>query len=285
MENSSNPAFVLIHGAWHNRHTWDKVIPLLAEQGYAALAIDLPGAGDHAKAPDSFFERPLDQVAFAEEISPNAGVTQEERNQATLDAIHEATTMGNGRVILVGHSLGGITLSPVAQLVPEGLQAVVYLTAMMLPNGMSGGEIIGSESMASSGVPSLFMANPEVVGAMRMDTRSDDTQYLAAVREAFYADVTDDDFAFILSNLHCDEPAQVVGVPSPVTADKFGTIDRHYIRCTQDRAVPIGGQDHIISIVDEQMGNKTTVHTLATSHSPFLSAPAELTEILVSVAQ
>lgn len=58
METSQNPAFVLIHGAWHNHHTWHKVVPLLAARGYASVAIDLPGAGANAAVPTSFKQRP-----------------------------------------------------------------------------------------------------------------------------------------------------------------------------------------------------------------------------------
>jgi len=28
-------------------------------------------------------------------------------------------------------------------------------------------------------------------------------------------------------------------------------VPRHYIRCTQDRAIPLAGQDHMIATVDD----------------------------------
>ena len=42
------PAFVFVHGAWHNAATWHKLIPLLEARGYVARALDLPGAGANA---------------------------------------------------------------------------------------------------------------------------------------------------------------------------------------------------------------------------------------------
>ena len=284
MNTYTNPAFVFIHGAWHNANTWNKVIPLLAKRGFASVAIDLPGAGENAQLPASYHQRPLDPVAFATEPSPNAGVTQEERNAATLAAIEEAASLGNGQVVLVGHSLGGITLSPVAQMAPEQLHAVVYLTAFMLPHGMPCGAMIMSEAMAEALVPSLFMADPQVVGALRLDTNSDDPGYIERARQAFYGDLSDADFETALSNLHCDEPAQVLGVPSPITSDQFGTVTRHYIRCTEDRAITLVAQDEMIDMVDQEMGNQTIVHTLDASHSPFYSQPEELVEIFVQTA-
>jgi len=282
MTTTNNPTFVFIHGAWHNHHTWDKVVAALSERGYGSVAIDLPGAGPNAQSPAAFNERPLDPAKFATEPSPNAGVTQAERNDATIAAVQQATQMGNGRVVLVGHSLGGLTISPVAEMIPEQIHAVVYLTAFMLPHGMVAGQVIGSEIMAKAKVPPLFMADPEAVGALRMDVGSTDSSYLAAVKEAFYADVSDEDFQFILSHLHCDEPAQVAGTPSIITQEKYGTVNRHYIRCLQDQAIVIEGQDHMIELVDADMGNVTQTHTLDTSHSPFLSAVEPLVDVLVS---
>jgi pimeloyl-ACP methyl ester carboxylesterase len=282
MDPKQNPAFVFIHGAWHNHHTWDKVVSRLAEQGYASVAIDLPGAGANAAVPASFARRPLDAAAFASEPSPNAGVSQAQRNDAALAAVKSAGEKGNGQVIMVGHSLGGLTVSQLGEQAPELLHAVVYLAALMLPRGATAGEMLGSEAMAGSQVASVLLADPEEVGALRMDTRSDDPDYVARVRETFYGDVTDADFREILGGLHPDEPAQVAGEPSPITRENFGRLPRHYIRLTEDLAVNIEAQDEMIRLVDAQMENSSRVHTLAASHSPFLSMPDALVDILVS---
>ena len=72
--------------------------------------------------------------------------------------------------------------------------------------------------------------------------------------------------------------------PSEITPGRFGAVPRHYIRCTQDRAIPLTGQDHMIATVDAAIGGKTTTHTLESSHSPFLSQPAALSKILIDIA-
>ncbi|MEA2919565.1 MAG: hypothetical protein QOJ15_11646, partial [Bradyrhizobium sp.] len=71
--------------------------------------------------------------------------------------------------------------------------------------------------------------------------------------------------------------------PSEITPGRFGTVPRHYIRCTQDRAIPLTGQDHMIATVDGGIGGKTITHTLESSHSPFLSQPATLSRILIDI--
>lgn len=282
--HAENPAFVLVHGAWHGGACWDRVKAALEAAGHAVLAPDLPGAGADAQSPKSFAQRPLDPAAFGTEPSPNAGVTQDARTQAILDAVEQASGLGNGKVIVVGHSLGGITLSPVSEAAPDKVSAAVYLCAFMLPPGMPAVAMILSEIMSDALVPPLFMADPEQVGALRVDVASEDTDYLRGLRQAFYGDLSDADFAEARSGLHCDEPVAVAAVPSGITPERFGRVPRHYIRCTEDRAIPLAGQDHMIREVDAAMGNTTRVHTLAASHSPFYSQPTQLAALLRDIA-
>lgn len=274
---------VLIHGAWHDHHTWDSLVPLLEDKGIVAKAIDLPGAGADAPRPSSFNVRPLDHATFGTEPSPNAGVTQNERTEAAIDAVRAVNAETGGKALVLGHSLGGLTVSHVAELIPGEVSAAVFLTAFMLPPGMVAGQIIQHELMAEALVPSLFMADPEQVGALRIDTASPDAEYIERARQAFFADLNDAQFAMALSHLHPDEPAQVAGVPSIVSKDRFGTVARHYIECTNDRAITIAGQREMIRLMDQAMGAETVVHTMNTSHSPFHSKTAALASILLSI--
>jgi hypothetical protein len=91
------------------------------------------------------------------------------------------------------------------------------------------------------------------------------------------------EFAHAATQLHCDESNAGATAPSEITPGGFGTVPRHYIRCTQDRAIPLTGQDHMIATVDTAIGSKTTTHTLESSHSPFLSQPANLAKILIDI--
>ena len=77
--------------------------------------------------------------------------------------------------------------------------------------------------------------------------------------------------------------ALTLDLPGAGVNGGFGTVPRHYIRCTQDRAIPLTGQDHMIATVDGAIGGKTTTHTLESSHSPFLSQPATLSKILIDI--
>ena len=280
----SKTGFVFVHGAWHGAGTWDEITPRLEARGFALRTLDLPGAGANAKSPDAFHRRPLDSAAFGTEPSPNAAVTQEERTAAVIAEIDALRAAGVDRVVLAGHSLGGLTVSAVAEAAPEKLAGVVYLTAFMLPPGMPAIAMIQHEKMKGEKVAELFMSDPAQTGALRLDVASDDPGYRAGLKTAFYGDLNEAQFEIALKGLHCDEPAGVALEPSPITPQRFGSLPRHYIRCTKDMAILPAGQDFMIEEVDKAMGNSTQVHTLEASHSPFYSKPDELASLLTAIA-
>lgn len=276
--------YVLVHGGWHNQSAWDKVAPILEAEGHTVLTLDLPGAGANTVAPKSLGARPFDLASFAAEPSPVAGVTQDERTQAVVALVKASASVGDGKVILVGHSAGGMTISAVAEQVPDLLVAVVYIAGFMVPNGLSLLAMLPHEAMSSALSPGLFVGDPAALGATRINPGPADQAYRSLLKASFYADVPDVDFARAVSQLHCDEPNGGALAPSQVTPGRFGTVPRHYIRTTQDRAVPLAGQDHMIAAVDGTIGGTTITHTLESSHSPFLSQPAALSKILLDLA-
>ena len=229
--SGSKAVFVLIHGGWHNHSVWDRVTPILKANGFEALTLDLPGAGVNAIAPASAAER-----------SPIAGVTQEERTQAVVALVKEAASLSDGKVILVGHSAGGMTISAVAEQVPTLLLAVVYLSGFLVPNGMTLLAMLQHETLSSALAPRLFVGDPAAIGATRIDVRSTDEAYRSLLKASFYADVPESEFAHAVSQLHYDESNAGAFALSEITPGRFGTVPRHYIRCTQDRAIPLTGQ-------------------------------------------
>jgi pimeloyl-ACP methyl ester carboxylesterase len=107
-------SFILIHGSWHGGWCFDDVKALLEAQGHEVLAPDLPGMGGDAEA----------------------------LKAATLDAWADFAVSLCRRatqrpVILCGHSRGGIVISQAAEEAPQAMDALVYICAMMLPDGLS----------------------------------------------------------------------------------------------------------------------------------------------------
>jgi pimeloyl-ACP methyl ester carboxylesterase len=275
--------FVLVHGGWHSHSAWDRVVSILEADGHVALTLDLPGAGANAIAPASLSRHPFDAEAFASEPSPVAHVTQEQRTRAVVALVRAAALLGDGKVVLVGHSAGGVTISAVAEEVPELLLAVVYLAGFLVPRGLPLLAMLQHESLSSALAPRLFVGDPLSIGATRIHPGSADPAYRALLKASFYGDVPESTFVHAAAQLHCDEPNGGAFAPSPITRERFGTVPRHYIRCTQDCAIPLSGQDTMIAAVDDNIGGRTIVHTLESSHSPFLSQPAALSKMLIDI--
>jgi pimeloyl-ACP methyl ester carboxylesterase len=280
----NKPAIVLVHGAWHGAWAWSELVPQLARAGYASMAFDLPGAGTRALLPKSFQKRPLDGVAFGEEPSPAASITQDQRTAATIEVVRYAASLGHGKVVLVGHSWGGLTISHVAEAVPQLVQSVVYLSAFLLPNGAVAATMTTNPAFADSMIRSLQRADPRKVGAMRIDPRTEDPEARAAMKQAFYGDLSDDRFEAISNLLHPDEVASTAAFPMAISSARYGSVERHYIGMDADRAVPPTAQIEMIKNLDDsQIGGKTTVHRMSGSHSPFFSKPDALSELIVKI--
>ena len=99
--------FVLVHGASHGSWCWDKVVPLLEAEGHNAVTVDLPG-NTYGE-----FDVPLCQVTLSSYTDHVCKV---------LDQLDEP-------VVLVGHSLGGLTITQAAEARPA-----TGLIATPLPN-------------------------------------------------------------------------------------------------------------------------------------------------------
>jgi pimeloyl-ACP methyl ester carboxylesterase len=284
MPDVNPPPFVLLHGAWHGAWAWDPVAPLLEARGHSVHAPDLPGAGANARIPQAFLRRPLDAEAFATEPSPNASVTQDDRTRAVAEIIRRAAREAGQPVILVGHSLGGLTVTAAAEAAPEDVAAVVYVAALMLPPGVSGQTQLGHPAWADALVMTLVKGDPAQLGAFRLDPRSEDADYRDRFKAALYGDIDDAVFRSMLPRLHPDEPVCMLATQTVSTAERFGRIPRHYVRCVDDRAVPFAAQNLMISDLEAHYG-PTRIHTLETSHSPFVSQPERFVELLADIAR
>jgi pimeloyl-ACP methyl ester carboxylesterase len=278
-------ALVLVHGAWHAAWTYERVIPPLAARGLRVVARDLPGHGLNARYPASYFERPIDAEGFATEVSPLAGVTLDTYADSVVASIDRLRERGIDRVTLVGHSMGGVVLTAVGERVPERIAQLVYLTAFMPAHQVPAVAYIGAPENEGEMVGPQLVADPQRVGALRIDHRSGDPAYRSRTEEAFFGDLDAADRLACANLLTPDVPAQPMATPIAITRERWGAVPRHYVRCLRDRAIRPALQDRFIAEADAfTPANRTVVHTLDSSHSPFFSQPDALAELLARIA-
>jgi len=231
---------LLIHGAAHGAWCWHRVIPALTALGHHARAIDLPSHGDDSTDP--------------------ATVTLDSYAQAILNATQ-------GPALLVGHSMGGFPITAAAQLAPDRFTALIYLCAYLPIPGMTLAE------MRRAG-PRQPLAGSFQIDPTRTTFTFDPDQSPAL----FYHDCPPEDVALARRRL-CAQAIRPQETPIPDTS-RAESLPRHYIRCTDDRAIP---PDYQATMADRLPADH--IHDLATSHSPFFAAPEALAQKIHAIAQ
>ena len=235
--------YLLIHGAWHTARCWDHVVPRLKALGHEAQAIDLPGRS--ASFPAGW------KISIEDHI----------------EAIVSAASQYKDPVTLVGHSMGGIMISAAAEKKPELFRQLVYLCAFLPKDGDS----LMSLSQQDKG--------SKVQSVMSMSLLNGTSRIKGDASDVFYNDCTPD-MVELAHTLLVTEPGRPVLSKLQLTEERFGTLPRSYILCTEDQAITIDYQKQMLA---RQACDKT--YTLNASHSPFLSMPDALVDALIEVSE
>lgn len=238
--------FVLVHGAGHGAWCWFKLVPELEALGHRAITLDLPALGD--------------------DMTPIAEVTYE----GTIDRVVDVIGREHAPVILVGHSLGGVSISSAAERVPDQIELLVYLAAFLPCDGDSVSAIYESPDW-----PAETAQAPPIRSADGLSM----SHSPEGARERFYHDCSDADVAYSIARLR-PQPLVMRHTPVRVSEERFGQVARAYIHCLDDRAAPIERQRRMVARSPCQQ-----VASLPTGHSPFLAAPALLADTLIELAR
>jgi pimeloyl-ACP methyl ester carboxylesterase len=233
-------SFVLVHGAFHGGWCWELVSPLLEAAGHTVVAPNLPGmAGDPT---------PLDRVTLA----------------LCADFTAEIVRAQSAPVILVGHSLGGITISETAERVPDRIAALVYIAALLVPSGVAAME-------SSKNATNYRGARPSADGIS--------IGYDPVVAQEIFFSKTPAALAAKAAARLTPQPTAPVREPLKLSEARFGRVPRAYVECIEDISVPLTLQREMQAVLPCD-----PVFALNTDHSPFLSAPQALTDCLLAVA-
>jgi pimeloyl-ACP methyl ester carboxylesterase len=282
MADVAMPTFVFVHGSHSNSFCWTPLIRELTFRGHRSLALDLPGHGFDAALPLSY-QAPQDLAAFATARSHLADITLQDNVEHVVAALRRVAPYGP--VILVGISMGGLTLTGVGNTAPELVSRLVYLTAFCcveLPSALAYMQTPEAATSLLATIPAV--GDPTRTGATRSNHRSADPEYLQAFKAATMAEVTDEQFRTAVNyGLQPDESIQVISADAQVDARTWGTIPRTYIRATLDRALPLPLQEKMINEADAVTpDNKFDVYSVDASHAGILlRAASEIADILI----
>lgn len=234
---------VLVHGAWHGAWCWNNVVPSLEAAGHTVITPELPGSGADA--------------------TPASEVTLE----AYANKLVEVLDQQDDKVVMVGHSMGGIAITAAAELRPEKVGALVYLSGFLPKSGQS--LLSLEESNPHSSVPpALEVAEDGVTGNLKAEK----------IRDLFYHDCSDEDYDYAVAHHHAQALAPLA-TPVEISDENFGSVARYYIWLTEDRAIHPEMQRQMF-----EASPCKEVFEIASSHSPFYSKKAELVEALGKIS-
>lgn len=281
-ENPRRPPevdFLLVHGAWHGSASWAEVSFELTTRNSRVLAIDLPGAGLNARLPVSYLAE--GQHGFETEVSPLRTLSLDDTAEAVLTALRHLRADGAGRrTVLVAHSLGGLTITRAAEKAPELVDHLVYVAALV-PTLLASALDYLRLPEAGPRYPELYVGDPAVIGATRLNPRSTDVHYRSLLHRTFYGDVDEERFLAFAGGLVPDNPTSIAAAETGATGRRWGSILRSYVLTTQDQVVPPALQRRMIDDADQfAPARRFRVGSIDSSHSPFASKPQELARII-----
>ena len=191
-------SFILIHGSWHGGWCFDGVKAILEAQGHQVIAPDLPGMGGDEPA--------LRAASLDGWASFTASLCREASQRP---------------VVLAGHSRGGIVVSQTAELAPEAMDALVYICAMMLPDGMSRAAF---KELEEPNPAFDAIISPVHGGAGTVIDRERAGSVLAQLSPP---DLVRGAMARVVA-----EPHGPRSTPLRLSQERFGSLPRTYIECT-----------------------------------------------------
>jgi pimeloyl-ACP methyl ester carboxylesterase len=173
---------------------------------------------------------------------------------AAIDAI-------DGPVVLVGHSYGGMVVSGAGS--HPAVRSLVYLAAFCLEEGETVLDIAAVDPP------------PLIASAIRFNSDGLMTIDPKLAKDVFYADVPD---SLARSSVDALVASTAAIFTTPQARPAWKDKRSWYVVCEQDQAIPVFKEHEMSTRCDESV-------VLQSSHSPFLSMPDRVAELLADVAR
>ena len=241
--------FVLVHGAWHGAWCWRRVVQALTAQGHRAHAVTLTGLGERAHLMAST-------------------ITLETHISDVREAI-EAEEMDE--VVLAVHSYAGMLGTAVADRQPRRLKHLVYVDAVVPRPGESWS---GTHSSA--------------VREARLAAAAASPDYSFPPPDPAVFGLAGDDLEWVRRR-QTPHPGHTYQAPLAFDARRVAGVPRTFVSCVRPT---LGTIDAIRLRLQEARywegawdgGGGARKVELQTGHDPMITAPDELTRILLEAA-
>ncbi|TCN53623.1 pimeloyl-ACP methyl ester carboxylesterase [Rhodococcus sp. SMB37] len=236
---------VLVHGGQHTGRCWSRTVDemKMLQPDLPVLAVDLPGRATNPAD--------LAEVGIAECVA------------SVLEDIHEAEF---DDVVLVAHSMGGVTIPGVAaELGSERVRSMVFIAAAVPPNRWSILENLQGSLQGQVGE--------------RVTSRVTEPFPREMATELFCNGMTDEQTEFTLSEL-CAESSRLATERVDRSAMPQG-VPRVWVLTGHDRAMPPAQQRRHI----DNLGGVSEVVEIESCHDVMISEPAALARVVLECVE
>ncbi|WVZ13142.1 hypothetical protein V8G54_017672 [Vigna mungo] len=260
MEGKKKRRLVLVHGAQHGAWCWYKLSALLNSAGLEVTCLDMASSGIHPK-------QVLDITSVSEYVEPLL--------QFLLSLPPEE------RVILVGHSFGGLCISLAMEFFPHKIAVAVFVTAWMPGPNLSYLTLLQEFKHRLS-----LKSNLDSKTVTDENSNSHEKRYVTpdpqSLASNLYQLSPPEDFTLALSlvrpfPIFSDEDLQE---NIQLTEENHGSVGRVYIVCEEDKLIE---QDFQLSIIERNPPDEVKVIPGA-DHMPMFSKPQQLFSYLQEIA-
>jgi pimeloyl-ACP methyl ester carboxylesterase len=243
---------VLVHGGGHGAWCWE---PTLTHLDGETLAVDLPpksirgGPRRHEQRPEL---ATLTIADFAD------------------SALADVDAAGYERFVLVGHSMGGLTISELASRVPPRVVHLVYVSCIVPPEGGSAIDAMPASlrAMTREAVERARAGEADPIGGLDETT----------IRCMFGNDMDEEQIQFVLDHNGTEAPGPLA---EPVSREGIPVdLPKTYVKLLRDQSLPPETQDELIANLKASPGGAVEVIALDAGHDVMISRPRELAELL-----
>ncbi|XP_074325168.1 methyl jasmonate esterase 1-like [Apium graveolens] len=215
MDQKMEKHFVLVHGACHGAWCWYKVATLLRSAGHKVTVLDLAASG-------------LNQTKIHEVKSFSV----------YLEPLMEfmASLLAEEKVVLVGHSMGGVALSVAMERFPEKVSVAVFTTAYMLSPDLN---LLSISEKVEKNIESNM--DSQVMFDDGLDKRPTAFLFGPKMLESKLYQLTppeDLTLAIMLVRPHPTNMDTISLEETKVTKERFGSVRRVYVVADQDIILP-----------------------------------------------
>lgn len=241
---TKKPVLILVHGAFQDATGWATVIKGLEAKGYVAIAVEWSGHGED--------KTPIKELSL----------------EKYLDTVIDTIKKQEQPIVLVGHSFGGMVISSVAEVIPDRIQALVYLAAYLPRNGDSLVDLSMLDKYSVLGKESNFIV------AKDYSTASVAKEVFAS---AFCPDCSAEQLKSVAAS-QLDEPLAPLNEKVTLSDKNFGATHKVYILTAQD--VVVSPQLQALMLANTPVDR---VYSVNSGHVPYVTMPDTLAEILANV--